>query len=82
MPVRDPTKIILELAESRGHAKSFCPSEAARRINPDSWRAYLSEVKNAASKLTAKGILVCTQRGRKVDPLEAEGPVRYALAED
>lgn len=72
-------QVLLELAAERGEGRTFCPSEAARRLAPD-WRPLMPQVREAAAALARQGVLVCTQRGRATDPLEAKGPVRLARA--
>lgn len=66
------------LAQARGRGKTFCPSEAARVISPDNWRALMPGVRRVAETLP----LVATQKGRPVDPLTARGPIRLGLARD
>lgn len=67
--------ILLALAEERGAGKTFCPSEAARRL-ADNWRPLMTDVRRVAA---AAG-LVATQKGRTVDPVAAKGPIRLGLA--
>lgn len=70
-------KILLELAAERDGEATFCPSEAARRLQAD-WRPLMSQVREAAAVLVEEGRLVCTQRGKEVNPREAKGPIRLA----
>lgn len=70
---------ILDLARARGPGKTVCPSEAARRLDPDAWRALMPTVRVAAARLQDQGLIVVTQRGRVVDPLDARGPIRLGL---
>ena len=65
--------ILLTLAAQRA-PKSFCPSEAARRLSDD-WRPLMGDVRRVAATLP----LVATQKGVPVDPLTAKGPIRMAL---
>lgn len=67
---------ILALLAERRPGASICPSEVARRLDPDDWRPRLAEVRAAAAALAAAGRLVVTQRGRPVDPASARGPIR------
>ncbi len=64
---------LLALAAERGPGKSFCPSEAARRLSPD-WRALMPELRRVAASLP----LIATQRGVPVDPVTARGPIRLS----
>ncbi len=66
--------VLLDLAHQRGVGKTFCPSEAARRLSDD-WRSLMPEVRRVAATLP----LVATQKGDAVDPVEAKGPIRLGL---
>lgn len=62
--------VLLTLAAERA-PKTFCPSEAARRLSDD-WRPLMSDVRRVAAGLN----LVATQKGLPVDPVSAKGPIR------
>lgn len=64
---------LMALAKERA-PRTFCPSEAARRLVPD-WRPLMVQVRRVAAVLP----LDATQKGRPVDPLTATGPIRLAL---
>ncbi|WP_292294474.1 DUF3253 domain-containing protein [Marivita sp.] len=66
--------VLMALAEARGPGKTFCRSEAARRLSDD-WRPLMPEILRVAADLG----LVATQRGRPVDPVSAKGPIRLRL---
>ena len=66
--------VLLDLAHQRGVGKTFCPSEAARRLSDD-WRSLMPEVRRVAAQLD----LLATQKGVPVDPLTAKGPIRLGL---
>ncbi|MCA1964609.1 MAG: DUF3253 domain-containing protein [Prosthecobacter sp.] len=70
---------ILSMVEARGAGKSICPSEVARRLQPEDWRALMPEVRAAAATLRAQGRLRVTQGGLEVDPETARGPIRLGL---
>lgn len=74
-------KVLLSLAEERKDGRTFCPSEAARRLAPD-WRPLMNPVREAAAALVEEGRLSCTQRGRTADPVKTRGPVRLAAVGD
>jgi hypothetical protein len=77
MTLDDPLRAaILSLAEARGDAASFCPSEAARAVDPRRWRALMPAVRAAAAALAAEGRIRVLQKGRPADPLTARGPIR------
>ncbi|RVT85887.1 DUF3253 domain-containing protein [Rhodobacteraceae bacterium CCMM004] len=65
---------LMELARARGSDKSFCPSEAARALSDD-WRPLMDDVRRVAATLP----LTATQKGRRVDPVTAAGPIRLSL---
>lgn len=65
----------MALAKLRGTRKSFCPSEAARALDPVGWRALMGDVRRVASGLP----LLATQKGVPVDLMTVRGPVRLAL---
>ncbi len=71
---------ILDLLTERGRGKSICPSEAARRVDPDDWRNHMEDARSAARRLVARGEIEITQGGRVVDPSSAKGPIRLRLA--
>jgi predicted Zn-ribbon and HTH transcriptional regulator len=69
---------ILELIRERGPEKSACPSEAARRLAGEHWRAAMDDIHKAAASLQREGRLRVTQRGEPVDLISARGPVRLS----
>jgi hypothetical protein len=88
-------RAILELLEERsskhrasrpssaGTAPTICPSEVARRAQPNRWRETLPEIRDAAKRLAARGEIEITQRRKVVAPDdEIRGPIRLAFARD
>ena len=67
---------ILTLLAARHPTSSLCPSEVARRLDPDRWRARMSAVREAADRLAARGLVVITQRTFRVQATAARGPIR------
>ncbi len=65
--------VLAALAEARGPDRSFCPSEAARRLSDD-WRPLMPEVRRVANEMGLRA----TQKGRTVDPVGARGPIRLS----
>lgn len=55
---------------------SICPSDVARTIGADSWRALMPEVRRVAAVLADQDEIVVTQKGEPVDIRNARGPVR------
>jgi hypothetical protein len=67
---------IVELLAARAGGATICPSEAARLVAPEQWRALMPAVTAAARRLAARGVLVVCQGGRVVDPSAVRGPIR------
>ena len=67
---------ILQLLEARSRDASICPSEAARHVAAEDWRALMEPARMAARRLVARGLVEITQGGRVVDPSRAKGPIR------
>lgn len=67
---------LMALARERGRGKTFCPSEAARRLATE-WRPLMDDVRRMAGDLP----LAATQKGERVDPVTARGPIRLGLEE-
>ncbi|MEZ5264592.1 MAG: DUF2256 and DUF3253 domain-containing protein [Acidimicrobiales bacterium] len=67
---------IRALLDRRADGATICPSEAARAVGGDDWRALMEPARAAARRLVAAGEVEITQRGRVVDPSTAKGPIR------
>lgn len=67
---------VVELLGAR--SGTICPSEAARRVRPEDWRAWMERTRQAARRLAARGRIEIRQKGRAVDPSTAKGPIRLA----
>ena len=65
-----------ELLDVRGPGKTICPSEAARKVEPDDWRPLIEPARRAARRMVERGALEICQRGKVVDPTGARGPIR------
>ncbi|MEZ0255039.1 MAG: DUF3253 domain-containing protein [Chthoniobacter sp.] len=72
-------EVLRALAIERGPEKTFCPSEAARRLDAKRWRPWMAKVREAAAQMVEAGELKCTQRGASVDPMHSRGPIRLGL---
>lgn len=69
---------IVALLDARADRASICPSDAARTIAPEGWRAQLDVVRDAGRQLARRRAIVITQRGRALDPdAPVKGPIRY-----
>lgn len=71
---------VLELLAKRADGLTICPSEAARRIAPDTWRDAMPTVHEAARALVAEGRVVITQGGEMIAPTNVVGAYRIRLA--
>jgi hypothetical protein len=65
-----------ELLDDRARDATICPSEAARRVDPDGWSRLMEPARRAARRMVAAGTLEIVQDGRVVDPSRAKGPIR------
>jgi hypothetical protein len=72
----DLESAITDLLDQRGAGKTICPSEAARRVDPQGWRDLMEPARDAARRLVDAGEIEMTQQGEVVDPGTATGPVR------
>lgn len=68
-------EVLRGLARDRAEGATFCPSEAARRLDAD-WRPLMDDVRRVARDIG----LCATQGGRPVDPVKARGPIRLSRA--
>ena len=69
----------LELLEQRGEDKTICPSDVARSLDPQNFRALMSSVRSVAQTLVEEERIEVTQRGEVVDIRTVRGPVRLRL---
>jgi len=70
---------LLALAAERAPDRTACPSEAARRLSPASWREVMPAVRRTALTLARQGSLELSQRGRPVSADSVRGAFRIAL---
>lgn len=72
----EPIEIsILALTQERGPGESICPSEVARRLQPE-WQGLLPAVRRAAVRLAQAGRIEILRKGKPVDPLTVKGVIR------
>jgi hypothetical protein len=67
---------VIELLSGRDG--SICPSEAARQVGGEHWRPLMEPARSAARRLAQADVVRITQRGRKIVPETARGPIRIA----
>jgi hypothetical protein len=52
----------------------------ARSLDSEGWRQHMQAVRDAAGRLMKRGRIDVLQRGKRVDPAMARGPIRLRLA--
>ena len=68
---------LLAVVAARGQAASACPSEVARKLQPNEWRELMPSIRRVAAELAQRGSLEITQAGLVVVPTEPfKGPIR------
>ena len=71
---------LLALVHQRGPLSSACPSEVARLLSSNAWRALMPRVREVAGLLAQAGLLDVSQRGQSVSPHGPwQGPIRVRL---
>ena len=71
---------LLAIIHQRGPLASACPSEVARQLAPQDWRALMPRVRAVASALAQAGLLEIAQGGKAVSPQGPwRGPIRVRL---
>ena len=74
---------LMAVVHQRGPLSSACPSEVARVLSPNAWRALMPRVREAARRLAQAGVLDISQRGQSVSPRGPwKGPIRVRLPFD
>lgn len=73
---REIERALVSRALRAAAGATFCPSEVARAVGGEDWRAWMEPVREAARRLVAKGELEVLQRGAVVDASTARGPIR------
>lgn len=68
---------LLALLDERGVSKSVCPSEVVRQLyREEDWRKEMEAVRQAGRRLVNQGKAEFLQKGARVDPSTAKGPIR------
>lgn len=67
---------VVELLAARPAGATICPSEAAREVFGEEFRAHMEDARRAARRLSHRGVTVIRQRGREVDAATFRGPIR------
>ncbi len=73
---------ILAQTEARGAAKSICPSEVARALEPEDWQKLMPRIRREAAVLAREGRIDILRKGKPVDPeAEIRGVIRLRIRE-
>ena len=78
-------KTLLDLAGEQGAAKTFCPSEVARKVggsHPDHWGPLMVPLRRIAVRLANEGRLVIYRKGKPADPNDFKGIYRLGLPKE
>ena len=67
---------MLTLLRHRPVEATICPSDAARVVGGNSWRALMDEARSVAIELAVQQVVVILQHGKEVDLANTVGPVR------
>ena len=71
---------LMKLVQQRGMHASACPSEVARALAPQDWRALMPQVRSVASRLAQQGKIEIAQGGKAVPATGPwTGPIRLRL---
>lgn len=72
----------MKFAESRGLEKTFCPSEVARELFPETWRKEMERVRLEADKLVKAKKIEVVQKGvvQSKLPSQLTGPIRLRIS--
>ena len=79
MTSRSIEETIFALLAEREPGKTICPSEAARALEPESWRRLMPQVRATAVGLARQEKLVITRKGKPADPNAFKGVYRLRL---
>lgn len=69
---------IRTLLRHRDADRTICPSDAARVVGGDDWRALMPLAREVAAELAGRGMVEVRQGGVAVNVATARGPVRIA----
>lgn len=72
----DEQRHVLTILQQGRPGTTMCPSDVARKLDPDDWRALVPVVRAAAFALADAGLVEVTQRGVVVDGRPSRGAIR------
>ncbi|MBT6179713.1 MAG: DUF2256 and DUF3253 domain-containing protein [Deltaproteobacteria bacterium] len=70
---------VMDLLEKSPKGSSLCPSEVARKMNPESWRDLVEPARRAARRLASRGLVEITQGGKPIEQLNFKGVIHLRL---
>jgi hypothetical protein len=71
---------ILAQTAARGAAKSICPSEVARALEPEDWQKLMPRIRREAAVLAREGRIEILRKGKPLDPeAEIRGVIRLRI---
>lgn len=73
---------MLDLLGKRAATSSICPSDVARAVGGDDWRALMVDTRRVAWLLVDEGRVRITQGDEAVDRATVRGPIRIRWAKD
>jgi hypothetical protein len=71
---------IMKLCRQARVGTSVAPGDVARKLAGEDWHRALPAVKRRAARLADEGVIVILRKGKPVEPAQAKGVIRYALA--
>ncbi|MEY4512140.1 MAG: hypothetical protein RLZZ450_4262 [Pseudomonadota bacterium] len=70
---------IRALLRQRAPDKTICPSDVARAIGGETWRASMQLIRDVAEELVEAGTIEVRQKGKVVKARPLKGPLRLGL---
>lgn len=71
-----PEDAILAAIDARGPGKTICPTDAAKVLDAENWRARLHQIRAAGVHLARTGAIAIYRKGKPVDPDGFKGVYR------
>jgi hypothetical protein len=71
-----PEDAILAAIDARAAGKTICPTDAAKVLDPENWRARLHQIRSAGVHLARTGAIAIYRKGKPVSPDGFKGVYR------
>jgi hypothetical protein len=71
-----PEDAILAAIDARDDGKTICPTDAAKVLDPENWRARLHQIRAAGVHLARTGVISIYRKGKPVSPDGFKGVYR------